>query len=235
MGITFSVVRLHGVPVLRQLQIEEALFRAGTGNWCLINDGTDPAIVLGISGSPDEVRDSCPYPLVRRFSGGGTVVVDEGTVFCSLIFDQSGLPVPSTPRDVMQWSRELFRPAFLPHELVLEEQDYVLDGQKVGGTAQSFSRNRGVHHVSFLWSWQEERMAFLRMPRRQPVYRAERGHGAFCNRLSRYFPSRNVFIDALLEALEDRFDCRHTTQDEAEEALALPHRTAVSRCAKISG
>ena len=233
MGINLSVVRFRGVPVLRQLQIEEALFRAGSGNWCLINDGTDPAVVLGISGSPDEVCAGCPYPLIRRFSGGGTVVVDEGTVFCSLILDGFDLPVPLTPRDVMQWSRELLRPAFLPHDLVLEEQDYVLDGKKVGGTAQSFSRNRGVHHVSFLWSWQEERMAFLRMPQRQPVYRAEREHGAFCNRLSKYFSSRNIFIDAILRAVEKGFDCRYTTQDEAEEAMALSHRTAVSRCAKI--
>ena len=221
-----SVIHLHGMPVFQQLQLEEALFRAGRGSWVLFNEGTPPAIVMGISGMPNEVRPGCPYPVIRRFSGGGTVVVDEGTLFCSLILD--GAPVPLTPSDVMRWSRELFRPAFLPHELVLEEQDYVLDGQKVGGTAQSFSRGRVVHHVSFLWSWQEERMAWLPLPQRQPAYRAGREHTAFCNQLSRYFPSKDACIRALLDALSAHFECRQTAQYEAEKFLAFPHRTAVT-------
>ena len=44
------VLRLEGYPILKQLQLEEALLRAGAGNWCLLNDGAHvPAIVLGIS------------------------------------------------------------------------------------------------------------------------------------------------------------------------------------------
>ena len=45
------LLRLRGYPILRQLQLEEALLRADAGNWFLLNDGTpEPAIVLGISG-----------------------------------------------------------------------------------------------------------------------------------------------------------------------------------------
>jgi len=202
-----SYVRLR-VPILRQLQIEEALFRSGTGNWCLFNEGSDPTVVMGLLGSPDEVRASCPFPIVRRFTGGGTVVVDEGTLLCSLILDGADLPCPSTPPEIMRWSLDLFRPAFLPHELVLEEQDYVLDGKKIGGNAQSFSKGRLVHHTSFLWSWREERMDVLLMPKRQPAYRAQREHGAFCNRLSNYFPSKSIFFKALLDAVKVHFDCK---------------------------
>ena len=49
-----KVVRLiqcKGMPILRQLQIEEALLRKSGDNWCLLNDGSSqPAIVMGISG-----------------------------------------------------------------------------------------------------------------------------------------------------------------------------------------
>ena len=45
------VLRLSSMPILQQLRLEEALLRADTGNWFLLNDGTpEPAIVMGISG-----------------------------------------------------------------------------------------------------------------------------------------------------------------------------------------
>ena len=40
-------------PILEQLQLEEALFRADQRNWCLLNSGSPPAIVMGISGLPE--------------------------------------------------------------------------------------------------------------------------------------------------------------------------------------
>ena len=45
------LVRTAGLPLLRQLKLEEALLRADGGNWCLINDGAASATaVLGLSG-----------------------------------------------------------------------------------------------------------------------------------------------------------------------------------------
>lgn len=46
-----QLLRLRGVPILQQLNLEEALLRGTQGNWMLLNDGTDErAIVMGISG-----------------------------------------------------------------------------------------------------------------------------------------------------------------------------------------
>src|SRR5438045_757750 len=84
------VVRLERTPILQQLQAEEALLRADNRNWCLLNRGSPPAIVMGISGKaeqlirPDKLQES-PIPLIRRYSGGGTVVVDENTWFVTFI------------------------------------------------------------------------------------------------------------------------------------------------------
>lgn len=224
---SLNIIRLKGMPIFHQLQLEEALFRADTGNWCLINDGTEPAVVMGLSGQPDDVVPQCSVPVIRRFSGGGTVVVDEETVFFSLIINGKEC-CPTTPRDVLAWTVDWLRPVFHPHMLVLEDQDYVIDGQKIGGNAQAFSKGRIVHHTSFLWSWSEERMNYLSMPQRQPAYRQKRSHHAFCNKLSRYFISRQTFCESLQRALAPLFACRTASLASAEEIVSLSHRKAVT-------
>ena len=46
-----NLLRLQGLPILKQLRLEEALLRADAGNWCILNDGSaTAAVVLGISG-----------------------------------------------------------------------------------------------------------------------------------------------------------------------------------------
>lgn len=50
-GAVVRVLRLRGVPVLEQLRLEEALLRATSQNWLVLNDGTPgPTVVMGISG-----------------------------------------------------------------------------------------------------------------------------------------------------------------------------------------
>jgi hypothetical protein len=44
-------LKLAGVPILQQLQLEEALLRATKHSWFLINEGTpQPSVVMGVSG-----------------------------------------------------------------------------------------------------------------------------------------------------------------------------------------
>ena len=101
-----NIVSLEGYPIVEQLKLEEALLRADGENWCLINRGSSPAIVMGISQVPEQavnfklIRDQS-IPLVRRYSGGGTVFVDEHTFFVSLIMNHSALPCDPFPKDVM--------------------------------------------------------------------------------------------------------------------------------------
>ena len=52
-----------------------------------------PSIVMGISGKPEklineDVAKQHNLEIVRRFSGGGTVVVDNGTYFCTIILNK---------------------------------------------------------------------------------------------------------------------------------------------------
>ncbi|OAE30902.1 hypothetical protein AXG93_3943s1330 [Marchantia polymorpha subsp. ruderalis] len=108
------MLRLEGFPIFQQLLLEERLLRTSNDNWCVINDGTSPpAIVMGISGKPEKLLDvekvvKDDLCVIKRFSGGGTVVVDEDTLFVSLICSRSAVPdLQLYPRHIMNWTELL--------------------------------------------------------------------------------------------------------------------------------
>ena len=76
---------------MQQLLLEEALLRADDRNWCILSECPAQAtIVMGVAGKPAELLDveavrRDNVPTIRRFSGGGTVIVDRGTLFASFI------------------------------------------------------------------------------------------------------------------------------------------------------
>ena len=54
--------------------------------------------------------------IIKRFSGGGTVVVDHNTVFATLIMQAEAVPgLECYPRPVMKWSEGFYRNVFGPH------------------------------------------------------------------------------------------------------------------------
>ena len=54
--------------------------------------------------------------VIKRFSGGGTVVVDHNTVFATLIMQAEAVPgVECYPRPVMKWSEGFYRNVFGTH------------------------------------------------------------------------------------------------------------------------
>ncbi|KAG0502172.1 hypothetical protein HPP92_002244 [Vanilla planifolia] len=76
-----NLIRTRGFPILQQLHLEERLLRTSSSNWCIINDGTNQVnVVMGLSGRPAELIDielllQDRIPVIRRFTGGGTVVI----------------------------------------------------------------------------------------------------------------------------------------------------------------
>lgn len=50
MSRVVQFLRLRGLSIFRQLQIEEALLRTDDRNWCLVNENIkEKAVVLGVS------------------------------------------------------------------------------------------------------------------------------------------------------------------------------------------
>jgi lipoate---protein ligase len=223
-----NLIKMEGVPIFQQLEVEEALLRVGKGNFCLLNHGSPPAIVLGLSSSvedhvfEDRVRER-PIPLIRRFSGGGTVVIDENTIFFTLILNKGASPFEVTTSSFLQWTSGVFSPLFGEAKFSIEGRDYVVDGKKVGGNAQSLTKSRALHHTSLLWLWESENMKYLKMPSLQPEYRKGRDHEDFCGTLSPYFLSKDVFLESIEKRLSDFFSITQKSFQMAREACFLPH------------
>lgn len=226
-------LQLHGLSIFEQLQIEEALLRVDTRNWCLINWNAPPAIVLGISGKVEEMLylqpiQQNPIPLIRRFSGGGTVVVNPHTCFVTFICNTSTIPIPPFPEKIMRWTESLYAPLFTPHPFQLIENDYVIGNRKCGGNAQSISKGRWLHHSSFLWDYCPAQMAYLKIPSKAPVYRAGRSHADFLCCLKEYWQAPELFFESLKQLLSQRFHLVENQQEEIEHLRNIPHRQATT-------
>ncbi|KAL6994208.1 hypothetical protein U1Q18_012315 [Sarracenia purpurea var. burkii] len=207
-----NLVRFKGVPILKLLQLEEQLLRTSSDNWCIINDGTNaPNIVMGLSGKASELLELGPVlqdrvPVIRRFTGGGTVVVDPGTIFVTLICNKDAVPgVQPYPHSIMYWTSLLYNKVFEGiNDFQLRENDYVFGNCKFGGNAQSITRKRWIHHTSFLWDFEGKNMGYLKLPQKAPEYRLARCHTEFVCRMRDYM-SRSVFIDKTVKALGNYF------------------------------
>ena len=233
-----QLVRTSGLCILRQLRLEEKLLRSpGAGNWCLLNDGTpDRSVVLGISGKPHQLVDvrralDDGVRVIKRFSGGGTVIVDRDTQFVTLVMNAAAVPdLALFPRQIMEWTGTLY--GGRPHGVFadmpgwqLRENDYVIGERKVGGNAQSISKDRWLHHTSFLWDFREETMKYLTNPAKQPRYRANRSHSDFLAPLKTYLPDRNALATRIEAALEGMgLEVAPASIEQAEDAVAAHHR-----------
>ncbi|KAH9259378.1 hypothetical protein BASA81_002421 [Batrachochytrium salamandrivorans] len=224
--------KLHVVRGPRQafdrIRLDEALFRDPLKRTWLVLDGVGErfdrvSVILGISGKipvlvhePEARRDG--VELLRRFTGGGTVVVDSNAFLISIIGNASQLSsrggVKPFPRELMQWSANcIYTPAFAHSrsnpevELSFRENDYVINQRaKVAGNAQAISGDRFCHHTSFLWRVDPKSMSYLKHPDKMPEYRADRSHLDFLLGLESMLECKEVFEDQVLLQLQRNLD-----------------------------
>lgn len=223
------ILHLQNYSIFQQLQLEEALLRADSGNWCILNRGSPPAIVMGISGQLDVLVDKdqakfLSLPIIRRFSGGGTVVVDQDTLFATFICNSLDVGVVAFPEKILHWTRSVYREVFSGLDFQLQEHDYTLGNRKCGGNAQYIQKERWLHHTTFLWDYCSSRMNVLLHPKKTPSYRENRSHEQFICKLKNYISDKEKWISELAENLENYFEVCQGSLRIAEEMLLKPHR-----------
>ncbi len=225
---TLNLLRFDLLSIFEQLQVEEALLRTGSGNWCILNSGSPlSAIVMGISGKAEEhIEPHAQISVIRRFSGGGTVVVDDQTCFFSLILDHD-LFSCSCPKKFLAYCGSLIKPAFSHLPFQVSENDFTLDDQKIGGNAQHFTNLRRIHHTSFLWDYSKEKMSLLKFPSKVPQYRKGRDHNSFCTTLKDHFSSKNDFLDQVEKAISSQFTLHSKAPEDVDVYLSTPHRQSL--------
>lgn len=166
---------------------------------------------MGISGQPENLlnvelvkRDN--IPVIRRFSGGGTVIVDEETLFVTFIFSKGSLDIAPFPESIMRWSADLYASSWQIPGFFLRENDYVIGDKKCGGNAQYIKKDRWLHHTSFLWDYKPGNMEYLQLPMKRPKYREDRSHQEFLCCLKNYqFDSLRDLSSDLVSELVKRF------------------------------
>ncbi len=220
-------LELHGIPILEQLQLEEALLKVDERQWCILNHGASPAIVMGISGKPEKVLDldkfrQHPVPLIRRFSGGGTVYVDRSTLFVTFICDAAATKVLPKQKSILEWMEKFYRPVF-GKDFVVHENDYAFCDRKFGGNAFYLRKERWLHHTSFLWDYDSKKMEYLTLPEKAPKYRQGRNHADFLCSLSERFEDPSQVIQSFKRELSNTFEVKTVKLADVEEIGKTHH------------
>ena len=224
--MALKLLLLKNYPILAQLQLEEACLRNSCENICIINEGAPDAIVLGITNRIEEINTEqaklLSIPLIRRFSAGGTVIIDSDTLLVTFICNDS-IAQPQ-PLKLLQFCEQLFKPWIAHAGFKLQEQDFVIHDRKVGGNAQYIQKNRWVQHSCFLWNYSLDKMKLLHLPQRQPAYRNQREHQYFLTTLQTEFKTLEQASIKLYETLKLYFEIELFSLEEALYLSQKAHR-----------
>ena len=177
------------------LALDEALLLAAEGGGpevLRLWENPSYAVVLGSGGSVgvDVNEPACGadgVPVLRRASGGGTVVVGPGCLCFAVVlrFDRAaGLrEIGPSARYVLRYVADALRPV-VPDVAVEAISDLATGGRKFSGSAQQRKRRHFLHHGTLLCGFDLDRVSrYLNPPERQPDYRRNRPHEEFLTNL----------------------------------------------------
>jgi lipoate---protein ligase len=149
----------------------------------------EPALIVGVGGRvADEVDlDACRadgVPVLRRCSGGGTVLVGPGCLCYELILSTDARPELQNVRASYAVLIGALTAALtdVVGEAVRHEglSDLAWRGCKVGGSAQKRTRGYLLHHGTLLHNMDAALLRrYLRTPPNPPAWRADRTHADF--------------------------------------------------------
>jgi lipoate-protein ligase A len=179
---------------------------------------------MGIGGKPEELLEldkirQDQIVTIKRFTGGGTVVVDPECIWTSIIgrkgkatttvkeisrlvrMDQ----VEAFPRPIMEWTAQaVFEPLFEQLNLLhkqtsptfqLLENDYVLTSADDDHQQRRKMGGNAQAIVREGWLhhtsflWTYKSMGYLKLPKKRPNYRADREHSDFLLQLQQVYPN----------------------------------------------
>ncbi len=147
-----------------------------------------PAVVLGAGGRLAEDVDEAAcradgVPVLRRSSGGGTVLIGAGCLCFSLVLRFDRHPalgeIPTSYVYILDRTLEALA-GLLPGAERAGTSDLAAGRCKFSGNAQQRKRTHLLHHGTLLYAFDLSRVSrYLRPPARQPEYRQQREHAEF--------------------------------------------------------
>jgi len=173
-------------------------------------------VVLGAGGAyhKDINIENCQakrVPILRRCSGGGTVVQGPGCLNYTLALDQLANPglgdISGTAHFVLRKIIKAVAAAGAGDAEIQGYSDLVIDGSKFSGNAQRRRKRFVLFHGTVLYGFDLSLIStLLKQPEKQPDYRANRPHDSFV---------RNVSIDpeVLKEMVAEQFGAADETKE----------------------
>jgi lipoate-protein ligase A len=147
-----------------------------------------PAVILGAGCKLAEVVDesACEtdhVPILRRSSGGGTVVLGAGCLCFTLVLNYDRDPAFQEIRSSIRYILGRIREQLLSIDSGIQLagiSDLASSGRKFSGNSQQRKRHYFLHHGTILYAMDLGLIGrYLRMPARQPDYREQREHERF--------------------------------------------------------
>jgi len=181
------------LPTLEEnLALDEALLlqaEDGAGGEVLrVWEWNTPAVVLGAGCrlAADVNEPACRshgVPVLRRASGGGTVVLGAGCLVYSLVLAYARSAaltnVGSSYVFILDHMTNCLG-GLAPGIHRAGTSDLAVQNRKCSGNAQQRKRDHLVHHGTLLYRFELDRVGtYLHSPERQPHYRAGRQHAEF--------------------------------------------------------
>jgi lipoate-protein ligase A len=177
-----------------QLASDWALFQSvetgASGDLCRCWHVPRPIVVVGRHSriSDDVIQETClmdDVGVLRRFSGGGAVVLGPGCLNYAVVLSLDSWPELSDVAVSFQFILGRIVAALGISGLsVAGGSDLVLAGRKVSGNGQRRGRRALVQHGTLLYDFDPGLATrYLKEPVRQPAYRANRCHEEFIGNL----------------------------------------------------
>lgn len=184
-------------------------------------------VVVGRSNRPEsEVNlEACradQIPVLRRVTGGGTVVIGPGCLCYSLVIPFSdklrSLDVSTMTTELM--SRTAAGLTSIRTQIdVRGVSDLVADSRKVSGNAQRRLQKAFIHHGTLLYSFDIAKIErFLRHPTKEPEYRESRRHSDFVANLAATAEELKTNLRTSWNAIEE--SCPESLIQSARELTA---------------
>lgn len=121
-------------------------------------------------------------PVLRRCTGGGTVLLGPGCFIFSLFLrispDQHLAGIETTTREILDRIRETLNARYPEHYIDLQGiSDLTTQGRKFSGNSQRWLTKTLLHHGTILYDFDLDRIPrYLTSPEREPAYRSHRNH-----------------------------------------------------------
>lgn len=179
------------------LALDEALLleaEAGRGGEVLrLWEWPEPAVVLGAGGRvADDVNEAAcaadGVPILRRASGGGTVLLGRGCLLFSLVLSYERAAALREISHSYRYILGAVGAALLEFHPGIEfagTSDLAAAGRKFSGNSQQRKRHYLLHHGTLLYDFPLAHIGrYLHPPARQPDYRRHRPHAEFVMNLA---------------------------------------------------